>query len=79
MGWATLKNGALLSLAEKTFDVFITVDRNLSTQQNLSRFDIAVMVLRSKSNRLEDLKTLVPKALSALPRIKPKQITTINL
>jgi len=29
MGWASLKNGELLSLAEKEFDVFITVDRHI--------------------------------------------------
>lgn len=28
MGWAGIKNGALLTLAEQDFDVFITVDRN---------------------------------------------------
>ena len=32
MGWATIKNGRLLALAEKNFDVFLTVDRNLSFQ-----------------------------------------------
>ncbi|MBE9045623.1 DUF5615 family PIN-like protein [Pleurocapsales cyanobacterium LEGE 10410] len=30
MGWSGTKNGELLALAEKEFDVFITVDRNLS-------------------------------------------------
>ncbi|MGB7413004.1 MAG: DUF5615 family PIN-like protein, partial [Thermosynechococcaceae cyanobacterium] len=30
MGWAGVKNGKLLALAEAEFDVFITVDRNLS-------------------------------------------------
>jgi hypothetical protein len=30
MGWAGTKNGKLLGLIEKEFDVFITVDRNLS-------------------------------------------------
>ena len=30
MGWAGIKNGQLLTLAEAEFDVFITVDRNLS-------------------------------------------------
>ena len=30
MGWAGVKNGQLLALAEAEFDVFITVDRNLS-------------------------------------------------
>lgn len=29
MGWAGVKNGQLLALAQVEFDVFITVDRNL--------------------------------------------------
>ena len=36
MGWTTISNGELLRLAESEFDVFITVDRNLSFQQNMS-------------------------------------------
>ena len=34
MGWAGIKNGRLLAAAEKEFDVFVTVDRNLSFQQH---------------------------------------------
>jgi hypothetical protein len=67
MGWAGIKNGELLTLAEKEFDVFITVDRNLSFQQNLPKFNTAVLVLHAFSNRLADLKTLAPKILSTLP------------
>jgi hypothetical protein len=59
MGWAGIKNGALLTLAEDEFDVFITVDRNLSFQQNLPKFNIAVLVLHATSNRLADLKPLL--------------------
>ena len=33
IGLATIKNGELLALAEQEFEVFITVDRNLSFQQ----------------------------------------------
>lgn len=66
MGWAGIKNGAQLTLAEKEFDVFITVDRNLSFQQNLPDFDLAVIVLHATSNRLADLKPLAPKILSTL-------------
>jgi hypothetical protein len=36
MGWAGLKTGELLALAEKQFDVFITADRQLRHQQNLT-------------------------------------------
>jgi hypothetical protein len=30
MGWSEIKNGQLLKLAASAFDVFITVDKNLS-------------------------------------------------
>ena len=37
-GWEGIRNGELLRLAQEQFDVFITVDRNLSFQQHLPRF-----------------------------------------
>jgi hypothetical protein len=73
-----LKNGELLALAENEFDVFITVDRNLSFQQNLSKFHIAVLVLRAQSNRLADLKPLAPKILSLLPTLTKGRAETIS-
>jgi hypothetical protein len=66
MGWTTIKNGELLALAAEQFDVFVTVDRNLSFQQNLGSFPIAIIVLRGKSNRLADLRPLVPHLLEAI-------------
>src|SRR5262245_48012757 len=60
MKWASIKNGRLPALAEQEFDVFITVDRNLSFQQNLPKFNIAVIILHAKTNRLADLKPLTP-------------------
>ena len=66
MGWATIKNGELLALAAQQFDVFVTVDRNLSFQQNLVAFLIAVIVLRARTTRLADLRPLVPALLAAL-------------
>jgi predicted nuclease of predicted toxin-antitoxin system len=66
MGWAGIKDGQLLVLAAEEFDVFITVDRNLSFQQNIPQFDIAVIVLEAPSNRLADLKPLAPKVLEIL-------------
>jgi hypothetical protein len=54
VGWAGLKNGDLLARAQHEFDAFVTVDRNLPAQQDLSRFSIAIIVLRSRSNRVTD-------------------------
>ena len=66
MGWTTIKNGALLTLASQRFDVFVTADRNLSFQQNLDSVSLAVIVLRAKTNRLADLRPLVPSLLVAI-------------
>ena len=66
MGWTTIENGELLALASKNFDVFVTVDRNLSFQQNLGSLPIAVIVLQAKTNRLADLKLLVSSLLAAI-------------
>ena len=79
MGWAGVKNGQLLTLAEAQFDIFITVDRNLSFQQNLSQFDIAIIVLHVPSNRLADLKSLVPKVLTILDIASKGQATVVNI
>lgn len=78
MGWAGVKNGQLLTLAEAEFDVFITVDRNLSFQQNLPQFDIAVIVLQASSNRLSDLKPLAPKVLAILATVTKGEATVIG-
>ena len=79
MGWATIKNGELLALAEKEFDIFITVDRNLSFQQNLPKFDIAVLVLKAHSNRLADLRPLAPKVLSILPSLTKGKAEVVGI
>ena len=36
MKWQGVRNGELLARASNYFDVFVTVDRNLSMQQNVS-------------------------------------------
>jgi len=77
MGWATIKNGRLLALAEEDFDIFVTVDRNLSFQQHLPKFKIAILVLRAPSNRLVDLRPLVPKMVAAFPNLEAGAATIV--
>ena len=78
MGWAGLKNGALLTEAEKRFDVLVTMDSNMVHQQDLSKYRIAVFVLRAQSNRLADTRPLMPKVLAALSAARPGTVTTIQ-
>ena len=78
MGWTTIKNGELLARAAEQFEVFVTVDRNLSFQQNLDGLPIAVIVLRARTNRLADLKPLVPDLLVAIPTASRSAVAVIG-
>ena len=78
MGWHGMKNGRLLALAQSQFQVFITGDRNLSFQQNLSRFSLAVVVLHAESIRLVHLRPLMSKVVALLPTLKPGQLVRVG-
>jgi hypothetical protein len=78
-GWASAKNGDLLAFAQDQFDAFVTTDRNLAFQQHLPRFSIAVLILRARTNRLIDLRPLVPKLLDALPSARPGEVTWVEI
>src|SRR5438105_6770904 len=77
-GWAGIKNGDLLTLAEKEFDAFITVYRKLSTQQDLTKFKIAVLPIRGGTNRLEDIRPPVSELLQKLPEAKASMLTVVE-
>ncbi len=77
-GWEGIKNGRLLALAQAEFQVFITGDRNLSFQQNLPGFPIAVLVLKAESIRLVHTRPLMPKVIELLPSLKPGQVITVS-
>ena len=68
----------LLEKAQKEFDVFLTGDRNLTFQQNLTRFNIAVIVLEAESTRLSDTAELMPRVVQVLPTVVPGQIVRIG-
>ena len=77
-GWAGIKNGRLLALAQLEFDVFLTIDRNLGSQQDLPSFDIAVISLRAVSNDMDDLRPLVPAVVAALNHARPGTVVVVG-
>jgi len=78
-GLAGLKNGELLIAAETAkFDVFLTVDQGIEYQQNLTGRSIAIIIFRTKSNRLKDLLPHVPACLGYIESIQPGQIVRIE-
>ncbi len=75
LGWSTLRNGELLTLAQAQFDALITTDRNLKRQQNLSTFDIAILVLPTTSwPRLQGMLTDILAAVAALNDEKYREL-----
>jgi len=77
-GWAGKKNGELLFPAERArFDVFVTLDQGLGYEQNLSGRDVAILLLRAKSNRLADLARCAAGALAALESVRRGQLVKI--
>lgn len=77
-GWSGLKNGELLSRSAGRVDVFITADQNLQHQQNLRNLPIAVVVLTAKTNRIQDLRPLIPRLLEQLKKLAPRTLVRIG-
>ena len=77
-GLAGLENGELLRTASGKHDVLITVDRNLTRQQNIRTLQIAVLVLVARGITYDDLKPLIPLALKAVDEIQTGEVVTIS-
>ena len=78
MGWSGVKNGKLLALAAMDFDAFITVDKNLSFQQNLATLPIAVVLLDAYSVELSALLPLMPRLEKALLLLAPRTFVRVS-
>ena len=78
-GLAGMENGELLSVAEKRgFEVFLTIDKGFVYEQSLVGGAIAVLILRAKSNQIDDLLPHVPACVASLRSIKAGQIQRIG-
>lgn len=78
-GFAGKKNGALLALAEHAgFQLFITMDKGLQYQQNLTGRHIAILEIRAGSNRLADILPHVAACRSIINSIQPGRLARVG-
>ena len=81
--WAKLKgkkNGELLRCAEASgYEVLLTVDQGIPHQQRSAGRKLAIILLRSRTNQLEDLLPLVDAILEELGTIQPNQTVVVPL
>ena len=79
LGWAGKKNGELIRLMLKhNFGAFLTIDQNLSYQQNLREAGFTVVVMSAGANRTDDLRPLIPRVLAALASAAPDSLIIIT-
>jgi PIN like domain len=76
--WAGVKNGELLQLAAKQFDLLLTIDRNLEYQQNFAGLALAVIVIHAPSNDVAVLRPMMAAVRAAIPKTKPGVVTHIR-
>ena len=62
-GMKGLKNGQLLRAASGPYDVLVTVEQNLSYQQNLGTLPLAILILVARRNTYAMLQPLMPQVL----------------
>jgi predicted nuclease of predicted toxin-antitoxin system len=76
-GWAGVKNGELMARIDGVYDVFVTSDKNLKYQQNLTGRGIAIIEL--PTNRLKILKTITEKIVAEVESISLGMYVQISL
>ncbi len=77
-GWSGKKNGELIVLADPLFDVLLTLDKNIPYQQDVTSGRISVLIVRARSNRIQDLLPVIPECLAALESIQPGQVVRVG-
>jgi hypothetical protein len=79
MGWKSVENGDLLKAAgDAGFDVMVTLDSGVEYEQHLAALPVAVLIIKCKSSKIDDLRPLVPEILSALAALQPKMLARVG-
>ena len=79
LGWSGMENGELLKIAgDSGFDVMLTKDSGVEYEQPLAALPIAVVVMKAKANKLDDIRPLLPALLSTLANLEPRTLVRIG-
>lgn len=79
IGLKGTKNGLLLATLSGNCDIFVTGDTNLGHQQDLHRFDLAIVLIHPQRLVVEQIKPLIPLAVAAFPAARKHAVTTIGV
>ncbi len=78
--WNGTRNGKLMAkCVEHGFDLLITIDKNLSFQNNVSKFDLIILIMDSPSSKIEYLKKFIPQIKKSIPDYTKGNSYTVTL
>ncbi len=78
-GWKGLKNGKLLAVTQEYFDVLLTTDQNIPSQQHLSNYEIGIIILCLEKPELAYLQPMLEKLPKALLQIESGETPLVIL
>lgn len=75
-----LKNGKLLKAAEEAgFNILLTIDKNIDSQQNVGKFAIAIVILDVPRSHIRYVEPLIPAFKAQIDLYKPGKAYTISI
>ncbi len=76
-GFAGYKNGKLLKVAEREFDLLITSDKNLRYQQHLAGRELSILLLSTNDRGVIELNG--DKIIRMVNQMKPRSYKELEL
>ena len=77
-GWLGTEDGKLLSFAQESFDVLVTIDRNLEYQNNIKKLRLGVVVARVRSNQIQAYLPIFDQPLVAVARVRNGEVVHVG-
>ncbi|MDP2320212.1 MAG: DUF5615 family PIN-like protein [Acidobacteriota bacterium] len=78
LGWAGALNGELLQRAAGVADAFLTMDRKLERQHDLTELAFGVVAIAARSNKMQDWVPLVDSLQGVLANLGPGTVVRIG-
>lgn len=80
IGWAEKKNGDLIrSMLEEGFEFLLTADKNLQNQQNLEKYHVRLIVLKTFDNRFKTIVSYISFIQNAIVNAGDAQIIEVDI
>jgi hypothetical protein len=74
IGWRSSQDGPLLQYAQGRFDVFVTIDKNLEHQNNLTKLNLGFVVARVRSNEITSYQPVFTQLWEAAEKVRAGEV-----